>query len=240
MSRGLFFKSLISFFARHPTAPNLILVLMLACGLVASTSINRQFFPDFGLDYITISIAWPGASANDVDATIVQAIEPSVRFLNGVKNISSVSYEGLASTTIEFVANHDMQLALSEVESAISQLKTLPSESERPVIRKVHRYETVSKLVVWGDATEREVKKNAKSIRDRFLALGVENVTLRGLRKDQVLVEITPGSIYKYKLSINEIADRLQMLSIDMPAGEISGGQKQIRRDRKTACRERV
>ena len=229
MSRGLFFKSLISFFARHPTAPNLILVLMIACGIVASTSINRQFFPDFGLDYITISIAWPGASANDVDATIVQAVEPAVRFLNGVKNVSSVSYEGLASTTIEFFADHDMQLALSEVESAVSQLQTLPSESERPVIRKVHRYETVSKLVIWGDATEREIKRNAKSIRDRFLALGVENVTLRGLRKDQVLVEITPGSIYKYKLSIDEIADRLRMLSIDMPAGEISGGQKQIR-----------
>ena len=129
---------------------------MIACGVVASTSINRQFFPDFGLDYITISIAWPGASANDVDATIVQAVEPSVRFLNGVKNVSSVSYEGLASTTIEFFADHDMQLALSEVESAISQLQTLPSESERPVIRKVHRYETVSKLVIWGDASERD------------------------------------------------------------------------------------
>ncbi len=239
MSRGLFFKSLITLFARHPTAPNLILVLMIACGIVASTSINRQFFPDFGLDYITISIAWPGASANDVDATIVQAVEPSVRFLNGVKNVSSVSYEGLSSTTVEFFAEHDMQLALSEVESAVSQLQTLPSGSERPLIKKVQRYETVSKLVIWGEAPEGEIKKNAKLIRDQFLSLGVENVTLRGLRKDLVLVEISPDAIHKYKLSIDEIADRLRMLSIDMPAGEILGGQKQIRSvGQKTQARE--
>ncbi len=202
---------------------------MIGCGVVASTSINRQFFPDFGLDYVTISIEWPGASANDVDASIAQAVESSVRFLNGVKNVSSVSYEGLSYTAVEFFADHDMQLALSEVESAVSQLQTLPSESERPIIKKVQRYETVSKLVIWGDATEKEIKKNAKLIRDRFLALGVENVTLRGLRKDLVLVEISPDAIHKYKLSINEIADRIRMLSIDMPAGEILGGQKQIR-----------
>ena len=73
----------------------------------------------------------------------------------------------ISITTIEFFADHDMQLALSEVESAVSQLQTLPSESERPVIRKVHRYETVS-LVIWGDATEKEIKRNAKSIKTSF------------------------------------------------------------------------
>ena len=229
MSDGPQLKKLLSFFARHPTAPNLILILMIACGLVASSSINRQFFPDFGLDYITISIAWPGASARDVDSTIIQAVEPTVRFLNGVKNVSSVSYEGLATTTVEFFAGHDMQLALSEVETAITQLQTLPAESERPLIKKIQRYETISKLVISGHKAEKDIKRYAKLIRDRFLNLGVENVTLKGARDDLVLIEVLPEALHKYNLSINEIATRVRTLSVNVPGGEISDGQKQIR-----------
>ena len=202
---------------------------MIACGLVASSSINRQFFPDFGLDYITISIAWPGASASDVDSTIIQAVEPTVRFLNGVKNVSSVSYEGLATTTVEFFAGHDMQLALSEVEAAITQLQTLPAESERPLIKKIQRYETISKLVISGYKAEKDIKRYAKLIRDRFLNLGVENVTLKGARDDLVLIEVLPEALHKYNLSINEIATRVRTLSVNVPGGEISDGQKQIR-----------
>ena len=66
----------IALFAAHPTAANLVLALMLVCGLFAIGKINRQFFPDFGIDFVTVSMTWPGASAEDVDNNIVQAIEP--------------------------------------------------------------------------------------------------------------------------------------------------------------------
>ncbi|MFQ5958750.1 MAG: efflux RND transporter permease subunit, partial [Alphaproteobacteria bacterium] len=72
----------IGVFTRHPTAANLLMVLMILVGLVAASRLNTQFFPDFAIDIIQVSVEWSGASAEDVDANIVQAIEPEVRFLD--------------------------------------------------------------------------------------------------------------------------------------------------------------
>ena len=142
---------------------------MIVCGLAATQVLNRQFFPDFGLDYVTVSIVWPGASALDVDESLVNSIEPAVRFIDGVKKVSSSSYEGLANITIEFESGHDMQLGLAEVESAVGQITTLPLDAEKPRIKRLLRYETVSKLVLSGADSERALKHYAKKVRDHLL-----------------------------------------------------------------------
>ena len=47
-------NGVIASFARHPTAANLIIALMVVCGLYAITNINRQFFPDFGIEEVDL------------------------------------------------------------------------------------------------------------------------------------------------------------------------------------------
>ena len=93
---------LIALFARHPTAMNLLMALMLIGGGVSLTRLNTQFFPDFGIDVITVGVEWPGASAEDVDTNIVQSLEPELRFLDGAKHVISNSVEGFASVAIEY------------------------------------------------------------------------------------------------------------------------------------------
>ena len=111
---------IIGVFARHPTAANLLMILMVISGFFALNRMNTQFFPDFGIDIVLVSVEWPGASAEDVDTNIVQAIEPEVRFLDSVKRVRSSSVEGRATILVEFNAGTDMQAALSDVEPAVS------------------------------------------------------------------------------------------------------------------------
>ena len=63
---------LLSYFTRHKTASNLLLVLMLVAGFAAMPNMRAQFFPDVVVDDLTVSVAWSGAGAEDVDAAIVQ------------------------------------------------------------------------------------------------------------------------------------------------------------------------
>ncbi|HCU89095.1 MAG TPA: AcrB/AcrD/AcrF family protein, partial [Gammaproteobacteria bacterium] len=219
----------IALFARHPTAANLLFTLMIVCGLFATGKINRQFFPDFGIDLVTVTVSWPGAAAEDVDSNIVQAIEPSVRFLNGVETVTSSSYEGVASVSIEFEAGHNMQEALADVESAISQLRTLPEDTEEPEIRRIIRYETISKLVISGPLPERSLKRIAKSIRDELLDLGVDKIDLFGARDEEIWVDVNPTVLRRFDLKLSEIADRINTSSQDLPSGEIAGGEQQVR-----------
>ena len=63
---------ILGYFARHRTAANLLLVVMIVLGLTALPQMRSQFFPDVIVDNVDVSIRWDGAGAEDVDAAIVQ------------------------------------------------------------------------------------------------------------------------------------------------------------------------
>ncbi|MCB1746158.1 MAG: efflux RND transporter permease subunit [Gammaproteobacteria bacterium] len=222
-------RGLLALFARHPTAANLVLALMFICGLAALTQINRQFFPDFGIDMVSVTVSWPGASAADVDENIVQAVEPELRFLDGVKKVTASSYEGLAAINVEFNAGADMQQGLSDVESAVGQVRTLPEDAERPEIRRIVRYETVSRLVISGPFAEHALKVQAKRIRDELLDRGVDRIDLFGARDEEIWVEVEPAMLRQLDLKLGDIATRIAESSQDVPAGELAGGERQVR-----------
>ena len=129
-SRGR--TDIVGIFARHRTAPNLLMVLLILAGVVALMRMNTQFFPDFGIDIVSVTVSWPGASAEDVDSNIVQAIEPEVRFLDGVKRVRSFSFEGAAQILVEFEPGTEMQSALNNVQNAIGTITTLRKTARRP------------------------------------------------------------------------------------------------------------
>ena len=137
-------KDLIRLFVRHRNASNLLAILAVVTGAVALVNLNTQLFPTFGIDFVSVQVAWPGAGAEDVEANVVEVVEPEVRFLDSVKQVISFAVEGAATVLIEFEAGADMQAALSDVDSALSRVTTLPEDSETPVIQRFRRL-TVSR-----------------------------------------------------------------------------------------------
>ncbi len=218
-SRG----GLLALFARHPTAGNLLMVLMLLAGAVGLTKLNRQFFPDFGIDVISIGVRWPGASAEDVEANIIAAIEPEVRYLDGVKRVVATAREGRALVNVEYEPGSDMEKALAEVEQAVAQITTFPEEAERPEVRRIVRYDTIARLVLSGPFEERALKAFAKRIRDRLLERGVDRVTLFAARSERILVELAPRTLYQLGTDLDALGARIARSSRDIPSGTVEG-----------------
>ena len=217
-------------FARHPTAANLLMIFMVIGGLFAYSRLNTQFFPDFAIDWIQVSVEWSGASAEDVDANIVQAIEPEVRFIDGVKRVRSSSDEGTARVAIEFDDGIDMQAALADVETAVDQITTLPVDSEQPVIKRAVHYDNVTRLIVSGPYPEAALKTIAKRIRDDLLARGIDKIDLKGARDEEIWVEVHPATLRRLDLTLDEIGARIAETSQDLPSGDTRGAaERQIR-----------
>ena len=103
--KNSFLKSLLD----HKTAPNLFLLLMIILGLYSSKVLNTQFFPNYSIDYISISVEWPGASPKDIEESIIKPVEEKVRYINKVKNTKSSAKDSFASILLEFRSNTDMQ-----------------------------------------------------------------------------------------------------------------------------------
>jgi multidrug efflux pump subunit AcrB len=214
---------LIGLFARHRTAGNLLMAIMLLAGVIALSQLKRQFFPDFGIDVVAVGVVWPGATALDVEANIVAALEPELRVLDSVKRVTSTAAEGSASIAVEFEPGSDMQQGLSEVEQAVAQVTTLPVDSERPTVRRIIRYDNITRLVLSGPVDEALLKDWAKRIREDLLARGVDRVGYFGKRDEEIEVEVSPGLLRQLGLTVADVAARIRDQAQDIPAGEIRG-----------------
>ena len=226
----MFGKGLIRLFVRHRNAANLLMALIFLAGIYSLTKLNTQIFPDFGLDIVSIQVNWPGASTGDIEANIIEAIEPEVRFLDGVDRVTSYATEGVGRVVIEYAADTDMQSALSEAEAALQQVTILPEDSERPVVRRIVRYDTITRLVLSGPYSEAVLKRQAKRMRDDLLAAGIDRVTFFGARDEEILVEIEPAVLRRLDLTPAAVAARIGASNRDIPSGNLEGSvEKQLR-----------
>ena len=119
-------KGFIAAFARHGTAANILMMLMIAAGVWAFFNLRTQFFPDFVQERITVNVSWPDAPAASVDEAIVQVLEPEVRFLENVDSVFASANDNAAVFSLLFKTGTDMEQALADVTSACL-LYTSPS-----------------------------------------------------------------------------------------------------------------
>jgi len=222
-------SNLIGRFARHPTAAHLVMAIMIIAGIAGLWRMNTQFFPDFGIEIVTVSVAWPGASAEDVDLSIVDAIERESRFLDEVKLVRSTAREGQASIVVEFESGADMQAGLANVDEAVAQASTLPEDSETPKVRRVVRYDTIARLALSGPYSESALRSFAKALRDDMIAAGIDRVTFTGMRDPRIWVDADPARLRALDVTLSDIAAAIARSSQDTPSGETGDGATQIR-----------
>ena len=230
-------NGLISMFARHATAPNLFMVIMILIGVFALTRLNRQFFPTFEVPAIIVSVAWPGASAEDVEANILDVLEPELRFIDNVEDVKSYAREGNASISLEFTPTANMQKAQSDVEQAVSRVTTLPEEAERPLITRAAMFDDIAKISISGPFSESVLKAYAKRLRDGLLAAGIDKVVLTGARDEEVWIKVREEDLRRLGLNLDQVALIIRENSQDLPAGKLEGSselQLRAKSDRKT------
>lgn len=221
----------IAFFALHPLAGNLLMLLMLMFGLFGLSNLNRQIMPDFELDMMRITAEWPGASPQDVEDNIVEVIEPEVRFLEDVSKVDSAAFEGRADITLTFTENVDMARALADVQSALARITTFPADAEQPVITKVLSFDEVCRIEISGPYSEQALKFYARRIRDDLLNRGLTSISIVGGRTSELLVEVPQNTLRELDLSLGDVSQRIAAASLDLPSGSVeSGGRsRQIR-----------
>ena len=85
MARTLPVKAggILSYFVRHRTVANLLLILLLAAGALSIPNMRAQFFPDVVVDDVDVSVVWEDAGAEDVYRGIVQVLEPAILSVDG-------------------------------------------------------------------------------------------------------------------------------------------------------------
>ena len=219
-------SGILSYFTRHRTAANLLLVVLLAAGMAAIPKMRSQFFPDVIIDTVSVSVGWSGAGAEDVDAAIVQLLEPALLSVDGVTSSTARSSEGRASVTLEFEPGYDMAQAAEDVQIAVDATSNLPEEADDPVVRRGTWSDRVTDVIITGPVGPEQLGRFADELVTRLFASGVTRSTINGVAAPSTMIEVPSLSLIQYDVTMSAIAAAIAKEVSADPAGDIAGSSR--------------
>jgi multidrug efflux pump subunit AcrB len=219
----------IAWMAGNSVAANLLMLVLLVGGLIWAMQIKQEVFPDFDLDYVTVTVSYPGAGPEEVEQGIVLAIEEAVSGLDDVKEITSSAVEGAGTVTVEMVSDGDLEKLAQDIKSEVDGITSFPEESEEPQVTIVsHRMQVIS-VVLHGDQDDRILREVAEQARDRFLQdPEITQVDLSGVRPLEISIEVPQENLRTYNLILEDVAQKIREASVELPGGGIKTAASEI------------
>ncbi len=221
-------QGVFAYFARHPTAANLLMLVMIASGLLAGTQIRTQFFPDVVINSVNIGVSWDGAGAEDVDTGIVAALEPVLQTVEGVEATEARAREGRANIRLDFEPGWDMTRALADVETTIAGV-SLPDGAEEPTTSRTQWRDRVTDVTIHGPVPVEILGRIADEFEARLYREGISRTTVRGIADPLIRVSVPEAQLMRHNITLREVAGIVSAGTEARPAGEVEDGGTRLR-----------
>jgi len=221
------------FGVRNPVPINLMMAGLIIAGIFASFTLRRQFFPDMQFETVAISMAFPGASPQEVESAIAMRIENVLVEIDAIDQILTTCSEGSAVVTVKFKSGTtDINETIETIRQAVESLQDLPDDVKLPIIQRIEPMMPVIMVQIWGDADTHTMKKAIRDVRDdlrSFTEMGA--IYVGGDVENELTVEIDQDRLVEHGISISSVADRISAWMKEIPGGTLrsSGGDIAVR-----------
>lgn len=213
---------MIRFFADHPTAANLLMLIFLILGIMAVPKLQRATLPDFTPAEVEIRVPYPGASAEDVEEAICQRIEDAVDGINDIEEVRCEAREGVGTAVVKLREGGNVAPFLEDVKTEVEAIDNFPEQTELPIIKPLGRTDPVVSIAVTGPMSATDLKAYAEQIKDRLLLVPeISQIDIEGFSDHQIRIELPSYALRQYGLSVSDIAAAISRQSINLPAGSI-------------------
>ncbi len=121
----------------RPVSCIVVFLAILVLGLRSVGGMLIELNPKVDIPFVGVSTVYPGAGPEEIETLITDPIETAVSSVNLVKNVTSVSRDGVSIVSIEFELEADLNIALSDVRAKVDEaIQKLPKDAEKPVVSK--------------------------------------------------------------------------------------------------------
>jgi len=220
---------------RRPVFATMLILSLVTVGAFSFLSLGVDLFPKIDFPTITVTVANPGASPEEIETEITEKIEEAVNTISGIDEIRSSSVEGLSQVFIQFVLEKDVDVAMQEVENRVQTvIPRLPVTAKQPTVQKLDTDAApVLRIVVSAPTSLKEVTQVAEDlVKERIESVnGVGQVTIIGGKRRQINVWVDPDKMRAYNITPGEVVSALQIQNAEFPSGRLDEGtiEKSIR-----------
>lgn len=213
----------LAWMTKNTVAANILMWVCLIGGVIGFMNMTKEVFPEFELDLVTITVAYPGASPQDVEQGIVLAVEEAISAIEGIVEVNSTANEGAASIVVEIDESEDAQAVYDRIKQEVDRITTFPGDAEVPNVALTARKRGVVTLVVYGDTDELSLRNLAEEVRDGLLQNpGITQVDLAETRAQEIHIEVPEAKLNAYGLTLQGIADTIRANVVEVSGGSIA------------------
>jgi len=222
-------KGLVAYFVKYPILANILIMLTLIAGIASFLGTKKSFFPTAKDRVINITVAYPGASPEEMEEGVTTKIEEALKSTAGIDEITSTSAENSASISILTLDNYDIDEIYTEVKNAVDGISSFPAGAEKPIIFKQRQRSTAQWLGLTGDVNLNTLKEYAEGIEDDLLATGViSQINVSGFPPLEISIEVTEPTLRRYNLTFDQVAAAVRLNNRDISAGSIKSPNEEI------------
>ena len=222
-------EGVIGYMARNSIIANLIMILLIGGGIWTMFNIQKEVFPQFQLDFVEVSVVYPGAAPAEVEQGILLPVEEAIRGIQGIKEIVSTANEGSGEILIELVAGTDRMKAFQDIDQAVNRIRTFPDDIEQPQVALQSRQRDVMQIGLYGNVDISALRNLAERLRNRLLSdAEITQVEIGNVPDYVTHIEIPRHNLRQYNLTLGQVADIVAQSSEDVPAGAVETQSEEI------------
>ena len=214
---------------KNKTTIYIFTALLVFFGIFSYNQMPRELMPEIVVPYIFIQTIYPGNSPEDIENLITRPIEKELKGMQGVKKVSSASYQDVSTIVVEFNTTVPVKQALQDTKDRVDKSKSkLPKDLQSdPLVMDLDFSEfPIVNVNLSGEFSMREMKRYAELLQEEFEGLReISEVNIRGIDEREIQVNVDPFKMEATGLTFEDIALAIQLENITMGAGEFTADQ---------------
>ena len=197
-------------------------VLIVFSGILSYIRLPRESAPEIKQPYIFVTTAFPGVAAQDVENLVTRVIEDEISGVDGLIEMTSSSQQSLSFIFTKFASDITVETALRRVQQRVDRARPfLPTDIEETVVQELSSSSFPILIIALSNPSGLEVlDKAADDLAEELRRVrGVLGVEITGKSEKQVRIELDPGKLNYYGLSIDDVISAVQNGNVAVPGG---------------------
>ncbi len=203
-------------------------------GGIGYNRLGIRDYPAIDPPVISVQTNYTGADPDVIESQITIPLERAINGVQGIRDISSSSAQGLSSISVEFNLGTDMETAANDVRDKVAQgTKLLPLDIDAPpVVTKLDANSDAILALTLKSSTKNdmEVTDYAENVVENTLQTipGVSTIQVWGEKKYAMRIWMDPAKLASYSLTPIDIQTALTAKNVYLPAGSVEGNTTQL------------
>ncbi len=213
-------------FIRRPVMTAVLTLSVILFGVLSYFQLPVNDLPAVDYPVIQVSVGYPGASPDTIANNIATPLERQFMQINGLEVVTSQSTQGVATFTLQFALDKDIDAAATDVQTAISQAtSSLPVDlPSPPTYSKTNPNDkAIMYIAMTSDSvTPGQLYEYASTQVGQRLSIlsGVSRVDVYGT-KSAIRIKANPSAMWARGITIDDLSAAIRSGTSITGAGQL-------------------